>query len=60
MLDWHDEFDDIVDDFHPTHDGEPSQESHGSTNEAELSFKGQFLIEDNFVIGGRVKVDLNK
>ena len=52
--------DGIVDDLDPTEDGEAGEEPHGAADEAELGLQGHLHISLNFIISGRVKVDLEK
>ena len=56
----HGKLDGIVDYLDPTEDGEASEEPHGAADEAELGLQGHLQISFNLVIGGRVKVDLEK
>ena len=49
-----------VDDFNSTDDGEASEETHGASDGADLSFKVSFLIPLDLVEGSRVKEDLHK
>ena len=49
-----------VDDFNSTDDGEASEETHGASEGADLSFKISFLIPLDLIEGSRVKEDLHK
>ena len=51
---------DVVDDLDPTEDGEASEETHRSSDEAKLGFQGHLLVLFHFVVGGGVKEDLNE
>ena len=55
-----DDLDSKIDDFNCAHDGEPSQESHGSPNKTESCGELDLLVPLDLVEGGRVKVDLDK
>ena len=46
------------DDLDTADDGEPSEESHGASNETQLGFGLDLLVSLDVVKGGRVKVDL--
>ena len=48
------------DDLHHADDGEPSEEPHGASNQAQLSLRLDLLVSLDVVKGGRVKVDLNQ
>ena len=48
------------DDLDATDDGEPSEEPHGTTNEAQLGLRLDLLVSLNLVKGGRVKVDVDQ
>ena len=52
--------DGVVDDLDPTEDGEASEETHRSPDEAKLGLQGHLLVLFNLVIGRGVKVDLNE
>ena len=54
------ELDGVVDDLDPTEDGEASEETHHSSNEAELGFQGHLLVLFHLVVGWYVEEDLNK
>ena len=54
------ELDGVVDDLDPTEDGEASEETHRSSDEAKLGFQGHLLVLLHFVVGGGVKEDLNE
>ena len=54
------ELDGVVDDLDPTEDGEASEETHRSSDEAKLGFQGHLLVLFHFVIGGCVNEDLNE
>ena len=56
----HEELAGVVDDLDPTEDGEAGEEPHGAADEAELGLQGHLHILLYFVIGGRVKVDLDQ
>ena len=51
---------DEEDDLHTADDGEPSQESHGASDETQLGLRLDLLVSLHLVEGGRVKVDLNQ
>ena len=51
---------DEEDNLNPTDDGESSEESHGASNETQLSLGLDLLVSLNVVKGRRVKVDLHK
>ena len=57
---WGKEPDGIVDDLDPTEDGEASEETHRSSDEAKLGFQGHLLVLFHFVVGGDVKEDLDE
>ena len=46
------------DDLNTTDDGEPSEETHGASNETQLGLRLDLLVSLDVVKGGRVKVDL--
>ena len=48
------------DDLYATDDGEPSEESHGASNETQLGLRLDLLVSLDVVKGGRVKVDLHQ
>ena len=48
------------DDLNPTDDGESREESHGSTNQAQLGLGLDLLVSLAFVKGCRVKVNLHQ
>ena len=48
------------DDLNPADDGESREESHGSTNQAQLGLCLDLLVSLDVVEGGRVEVDLNQ
>ena len=54
------ELDSVVDYLDPTEDGETSEETHRSSDEAKLGFQGHLLVLLHFVVGGDVKEDLNE
>ena len=47
------------DDLNATDDGEASEESHGASNETQLSLRLDLLVSLNLVKGGPVKSDFN-
>ena len=48
------------DDLDPADDGEPSEEPHGASNEAQLGLHLDLLLLLNLVKGRRVKIDLHQ
>ena len=50
----------VVDDLHPTEDGEASEEAHGATNEPQRCLSCHLHIFLNFIIGCCGQVDLDK
>ena len=54
------ELEGVVDDLDPAEDGEASEETHRSSDEAKLGFQGHLLVLLHFVVGGGVKEDLNE
>ena len=54
-----DKFEKEEDDLNSTHDGKPSEESHGASNQTKLGLKLDLLVPLDLVEGGRVKVDLD-
>ena len=48
------------DDLDPADDGEPSEEPHGASDEAQLGLRLDLLVFLDVVEGGRVKVDLHQ
>ena len=52
--------DGVVDNLDPTEDGEASEETHRSSDEAKLGFQGHLLVLFHFIIGGDVKEDLDE
>ena len=48
------------DDLDPADDGEPSEETHGASNETQLGLRLDLLVSLDVVEGGRVKEDLDK
>ena len=48
------------DDLNSTHDGKPSEESHGAANQTELGLKLDLFVPLDLVEGGRDKVDLDQ
>ena len=48
------------DDLNATDDGEPSEETHGASNETQLGLHLDLLVSLDVVEGRRVKVDLHK
>ena len=48
------------DDLDSADDGEPSEEPHGASNEAQLGLDLDLLVSLNVVEGRRVKVDLHQ
>ena len=46
------------DDLNATDDGEPSEETHGASNETQLGLRLDLLVSLDVIKGGRVKVDL--
>ena len=57
---WHEQLHKVVQNLHPTEDGEAGEEPHGAADEAELGLQGHLHIPLYLVIGGRVKVDLDQ
>ena len=51
---------DKEDDLDATDDGEPSEESHGASNETQLGLRLDLLVSLDVVKGRRVEVDLNQ
>ena len=51
---------DKEDDLDATDDGEPSEETHGASNETQLGLRLNLLVSLDVVEGRRVKVDLNQ
>ena len=45
------ELDGVVDDLDPTEDGEASEETHRSSDEAKLGFQGHLLVLFHLVVG---------
>ena len=54
------ELDGVVDYLNPTEDGEASEETHRSSDEAKLGFQGHLLVLLHFVVGGGVKEDFDE
>ena len=54
------ELDGVVDDLDPAEDGEASEETHRSSDEAKLGFQGHLLVLFHLVVGGGVKEDLDE
>ena len=48
------------DDLDATDDGEPSEETHGASNETQLGLRLDLLVSLDVVKGGRVKVYLHQ
>ena len=48
------------DDLDATDDGEPSEETHGASNETQLGLRLDLLVSLDVVKGRRVKKDLHK
>ena len=48
------------DNLNPADDGEPSEESHGASNETQLGLRLDLLVSFDVVKGGRVKTNCNK
>ena len=48
------------DDLDPADDGEPSEETHGASNETQLGLRLDLLVSLDVVEGRRVKVDLHQ
>ena len=48
------------DDLNTTDDGEPSEETHGASNETQLGLRLDLLVSLDVVKGRRVKVDLHQ
>ena len=48
------------DDLDPADDGEPGEEPHGASDEAQLTLDLDLLVSFEVVEGGRVKVDLHQ
>ena len=57
---WGKELGGVEDDLDPTEDGEASEETHCSSDEAKLGFQGHLLVFFHFVIGGCVVEDLDE
>ena len=57
---WGEELDGVVDDLDPTEDGEASEETHRSSDEAKLGFQGHLLVLLHFVVGWSVEEDLDE
>ena len=51
---------DKEDDLNATDDGEPSEETHGASNETQLGLHLDLLVSLDVVKGRRVKVDLDQ
>ena len=49
-----------ADNLNPADDGESSQKSHGASDQAQLGLELDLPVSLDLVIGGRVKVDLDK
>ena len=49
----------MIENLDSAEDGEASEETHGATDKAELSFQCQFDVPLNHIIAGRDKVDLD-
>ena len=56
----HEELGEVVDDLHPTEDGEAGEEPHGASDETKRGLKSHFLIFQYFVISFSVKVNPHK
>ena len=54
------EFEEKEDNLNATDDGKPTKESHGASNETQLSLCLDLFVSLDVVKGGRVKVDLNQ
>ena len=50
----------VVDNLNPTEDGEASEETHCSSDEAKLGFQGHLLVLLHIVVGGGVKEDFDE
>ena len=48
------------DDLDPADDGEPTEETHGASDEAQLGLRLDLLVSLDVVKGGRLKVDLHQ
>ena len=48
------------DDLDAADDGEPSEETHGASNETQLSLRLDLSVSLDIVKGGRAKVDLRQ
>ena len=48
------------DDLNTADDGEPSEESHGASDETQLGLRLDLLVSLDVIKGRRVKVDLNQ
>ena len=48
------------DDLNTADDGEPSEESHGASDETQLGLRLDLLVSLDVIEGRRVKVDLNQ
>ena len=51
--------DKVVDDFHGAEDGEAGEESHGAPDQTQLGVDCHLHVSLYFIIGRRVKVDLD-
>ena len=52
--------DEVIENLDSAEDGEASEETHGASDKAELSFQCQFDVPLNLVVAGRDKVDLDQ
>ena len=57
---WKDWPEEKEDDFDPADDGEPTEETHGASDETQLGLRLDLLVSLDVVEGRRVKVDLHQ
>ena len=55
----HEELGEVVEDLHATEDGEAGEESHGAADQTQLGVDCHLHVPLYFIIGRRVKVDLD-
>ena len=55
----HEELGEVVDDLHAAEDGEAGEESHGAADQTQLGVDCHLHVPLYFIIGRRVKVDLD-
>ena len=55
----HEELGEVVDDLHGAEDGEAGEESHGAPDQTQLGVDCHLHVSLYFIIGRRVKVDLD-